>query len=221
MNANLLNQVFTGDAKGLTDQVAPASIDLIFTDPVYEQVEDYHWLATVAKRISKPKTALLTWQAITFLDKTLAAVTAAEVEYRWMIAHLKLNRVKEKFGSMGFCKWEPCIWFDPCGPTPRRRSMDVFNSVAFASGPSRHPWSKALDVVEKILLAFTKPGATVFDPFTGSGVVPVACKRTGRNFIAFEIDERRAAIARQWLGETSPPLYAAPETVLIQQKFID
>ncbi|HMW02258.1 MAG TPA: DNA methyltransferase, partial [Acidobacteriota bacterium] len=37
---------------------------------------------------------------------------------------------------------------------------------------------------ERLVLASSQREAVVFDPFCGSGTVPVVCKRLGRNFIA-------------------------------------
>ena len=54
------------------------------------------------------------------------------------------------------------------------------------------------------LVNMTLPGATVFDPFMGSGTTGVACVQTGRNFIGCEIDagyfeiaQRRITLAQQ------------------------
>jgi site-specific DNA-methyltransferase (adenine-specific) len=38
-------------------------------------------------------------------------------------------------------------------------------------------------------------GATVLDPYMGSGTTGIACLRTGRNFIGIEIDPRYYATA--------------------------
>ena len=59
-------------------------------------------------------------------------------------------------------------------------------------------WS--MDVVK------TPTGATVLDPFMGSGTTGIACLRTGRNFIGIEIDPKHYAtacerIAREIDGE--------------------
>jgi DNA modification methylase len=43
------------------------------------------------------------------------------------------------------------------------------------------------------------PGATVLDPYMGSGTTGVACIRTGRRFIGIEIDERHYEKARRRL----------------------
>jgi len=47
----------------------------------------------------------------------------------------------------------------------------------------------------------TDQGATVFDPFMGSGTTGVACVQTGRNFIGVEIDPTYYALAERRIRE--------------------
>lgn len=47
----------------------------------------------------------------------------------------------------------------------------------------------------------TDPGAVVLDTFMGSGSTAVACLRTGRNYIGFELDEKYHAIATGRVAE--------------------
>ena len=42
---------------------------------------------------------------------------------------------------------------------------------------------------------FVQPGATVLDPFMGSGTTGVACAKLGRRFIGIEIEPRYFDIA--------------------------
>jgi len=49
-------------------------------------------------------------------------------------------------------------------------------------------------------------GGVVLDPFCGSGTIPIATVMAGRNYLAFEIDERTAQVARERLRFTQPPL---------------
>lgn len=51
-----------------------------------------------------------------------------------------------------------------------------------------HPHTKPIDLIE--FLVMTHPGATVLDPFMGSGTTGVACMNLDRKFIGVEIDER-------------------------------
>jgi site-specific DNA-methyltransferase (adenine-specific) len=77
-------------------------------------------------------------------------------------------------------------------------------TVPFWSMPENtdHPTQKPEKLMAKILLASTRPGAVVLDPFGGSGTTAVVARKLGRNFIAIERDtlyclfaERRLEIA--------------------------
>ena len=45
--------VYTGDARELAPAIPDGSVDLIFTDPVYQNIDDYRWLAETAARVLK------------------------------------------------------------------------------------------------------------------------------------------------------------------------
>ncbi len=51
-----------------------------------------------------------------------------------------------------------------------------------------HPTQKPLEIVERMIKASCPPGGVVLDPFAGSGTSVAACLRTGRQYIAFEIN---------------------------------
>ena len=51
-------------------------------------------------------------------------------------------------------------------------------------------------LIEPCILAGSRPGDIVLDPFMGSGTTGAACCIEGRQFIGCEIDEQYAAIAR-------------------------
>jgi DNA modification methylase len=61
-------------------------------------------------------------------------------------------------------------------------------------------------------------GATVLDPFMGSGTTGVACVQTGRSFIGIEIDPGYFAIAQKRIAEAQLqmrlPLDDTPTTVI-------
>jgi modification methylase len=62
-----------------------------------------------------------------------------------------------------------------------------------AHGRKLHPTQKPEALLARVLLAASKPGDIVLDPFFGSGTTGAAAKRLGRSFIGFE---REAAYAR-------------------------
>jgi site-specific DNA-methyltransferase (adenine-specific) len=69
-----------------------------------------------------------------------------------------------------------------------------------------HPTEKPTAVIERCIEMTTPPGATVLDPFMGSGTTGVACVRTGRNFIGIEIDPTYFAIAERRIAEAQAQL---------------
>lgn len=81
--------------------------------------------------------------------------------------------------------------------------MAGFNSGAkTTNGEKRHPTQKPVEILVKMIEDSTEPGAVVLDTFMGSGSTAVACLRTGRNYIGFELDERYHAIATQRVLDT-------------------
>jgi site-specific DNA-methyltransferase (adenine-specific) len=70
-------------------------------------------------------------------------------------------------------------------------------SIPFWSMPenTEHPTQKPEKLLAKIILASTKKGDLVFDPFLGSGTTAVVAKKLGRKFIGIEIDEYYCALA--------------------------
>lgn len=66
---------------------------------------------------------------------------------------------------------------------------------------THHPTTKPVDLMQKLIVTHTQPGATILDPFMGSGTTGVACVKTGRNFIGIEIDPHYFAIAQKRIAE--------------------
>ena len=56
-------------------------------------------------------------------------------------------------------------------------------------------------LIERIVLASSAPGDMVLDPFAGVGTCPVVCKRHGRDFIAFEINQSFVRAGEERLRE--------------------
>lgn len=58
-----------------------------------------------------------------------------------------------------------------------------------------HPTQKPEKLLAKIILASSKEGDLVFDPFNGSGTTTVVAKKLGRSYLGVEIDETYSALA--------------------------
>jgi site-specific DNA-methyltransferase (adenine-specific) len=70
-------------------------------------------------------------------------------------------------------------------------------SIPFWSMPENtdHPTQKPEKLIAKLILASSKPGDFVFDPFMGSGTTCVAAKKLGRRFSGIEIDDEYCCMA--------------------------
>ena len=204
--AEYRNQIVTGDARKLAECIPDESVDLIFTDPVYNRIEDYEWLAETAARVLRPDSACLAFFGIGYLDDTLQALKHG-LTYRWQGLWYQSNRIGSH-ADMGFCLYSPFFWMEKGRSKRIKQTQDVAN-VPFTSGTNGkfHNWNKQPAVIMKYLDAFLIDGGIVLDPFTGGGVVPAVCKILNRNYIAFEIDPATAEMARERVLNTQPPLF--------------
>ena len=60
-----------------------------------------------------------------------------------------------------------------------------------------HPTQKPVALFEYLIRTYTSEGETVLDNCMGSGTTAIACMRTNRNFIGFELDENYYRIATE------------------------
>ena len=66
-----------------------------------------------------------------------------------------------------------------------------------------HPTVKPVALVADAILDCSKRGATVLDPFLGSGTTLIACERTGRVCYGLELDPQYVDTAiRRWQSLT-------------------
>ena len=72
------------------------------------------------------------------------------------------------------------------------------------AGRKAHPTQKPEALLTRILLAASKPGDVILDPFFGSGTTGAAAKRLGRRFIGIERDKTYIAAARKRIAAVEP-----------------
>ena len=72
------------------------------------------------------------------------------------------------------------------------------------NGQKAHPTQKPEGLLHRVLLAASKPGDVVLDPFFGTGTTGAAAKRLGRRFIGIERDEAYARLARERIEKVTP-----------------
>ncbi len=77
----------------------------------------------------------------------------------------------------------------------------------------KHPTQKPVELLERIVLAASRPGEVVLDPFSGSGTTGIAARRLGRRYIGIELNPEYADLAVQRLlaDGKDPNLYYASD----------
>src|SRR3954465_395040 len=78
-----------------------------------------------------------------------------------------------------------------------------------AAGRKVHPTQKPEALLARVLLAASRPGDVVLDPFFGSGTTGAVAKRLGRSFIGVERDRTYAAAALSRIAAGEPLAAAA------------
>ncbi|MBV6658825.1 MAG: modification methylase, partial [Devosiaceae bacterium] len=79
-----------------------------------------------------------------------------------------------------------------------------------ADGKKAHPTQKPEALLARVLLASTKPGDVVLDPFFGTGTTGAVAKKLGRRFIGLEREAVYADAAKMRIDAVEP----APEAAL-------
>lgn len=74
-------------------------------------------------------------------------------------------------------------------------------SIPFWSMPENtdHPTQKPEKLMAKLILASSRPGDVVFDPFLGSGTTSVVAKKLGRRYLGIELNNEYACLAEKRL----------------------
>jgi modification methylase len=96
-------------------------------------------------------------------------------------------------------------WVLPiCGGAEREKGED---------GAKAHPTQKPESLLYRILLACTKPGDVVLDPFFGTGTTGAVARRLGRRWIGIEREAAYVEVARARIASTLPLDESAMQTV--------
>lgn len=101
----------------------------------------------------------------------------------------RFQAASSQYGAGGRAAWTP----HPLGAKPK----DVFEIPVLCNGTrekTAHPTQKPEALLEKLLLAASRPGDIVLDPFSGSGTTLVVAERLGRYWIGCENNREYASL---------------------------
>lgn len=117
-------------------------------------------------------------------------VAQGELGRRPATDHLGYNVPWEETDGRRNCR---SVWSVPSEP---------YQGEHFATFPSK--------LIEPCVLAGSRPGDLVLDPFFGSGTTGEVAEKHGRRWIGFDISEKYGELAKQRTAQRSLPLGAQP-----------
>lgn len=210
--------IYHGDCRDLIPRLAA---DLVLTDPPYgvgvryggefdDFREDYwEWFAGMVEIMRDAAPVVVFTHRVTALQHLLG--------WQWVgVWHKPLSAGVRVGNSPVLPHWEPIFMYGIHSlGTKREMFSDVWsqNPIRVGNGALRgregwarvdtsgHPTPKPPKLYGALVRAFSDEGATVLDPFMGSGTTLREAKDLGRRAIGIEIEERYCEIAAKRLSQ--------------------
>lgn len=210
-------------------------VDAVITDPPYSA--NTHKMAKTNKGVGHEKT-IITFAAISGeqFDCVMAACLAASDG--WVVATCDYKHAARYYEAAEFVRLGAWVKPNPMPQISADRPGQGFETVLILhSGKTTKRWNrgggagvwicpthansevptqKPLALLSSFVADFTQEGATIADPFMGSGTTGVAALQQGRSFIGIECEERHFDIACKRMeqayaqGQLFEPAQAAP-----------
>ena len=194
------------------------SVDLTLTDIPYDGVNrDDGGLRT----LDKGKADIITFDLEEFL-KQVDRVTKGTIIIFCGMGQISTiyNYFAEKKGTVRLLIWEKnnpspmngqhiylsgietAVWFKKSGSTFNAKCKNTV--FRHNSGMSKeHPTEKPTKLLQELIMDNSKPGDLVFDPCFGSGSTLESAKRTGRDYLGFELNEQYFNIGKKRLEKNT------------------
>lgn len=191
-------QILVGDFRTKSVEIPENSVDIIFTDPPYddETVPLYEDLAIMAKRVLKPGGSLITYAGHHALPNIFPLMTPY-LRFWWTLC---LNYAEGPYnrlvGKNIFVEWKPLLWF----VKDNRWNNEFVSDKMNAPAPTKmeHDWQQG--EVDYYINKLSEPNGIVLDPFLGSGTTLIAALKVGRRGIGIELNSETAKIAKMRIG---------------------
>lgn len=188
-------RVITGDFRQV--DIPDNSVDLIFTDPPYEEksVPIYGDLSCFANNVLKPGGCCLAYVGIAFLPEALSEMKK-HLSYNWTCCASHRNGGAPYHALKIHNHWKPILWFYK---PPRKVYWSMFGDITTGGGKKEkdlHDWQQPIAEAEHFIRFLTSEGQTVLDPMCGSGTTLLAAQQLGRLPMGIEINPDTANNAR-------------------------
>jgi site-specific DNA-methyltransferase (adenine-specific) len=205
------NQVIHGDCTQVLQTLPSESVDLVVTDPPYFVRYRDRTGRSIANdsdpgsvlgafndvyRVLKPNTLCVSfygWNSIT------AFMTAWRHAGFTPVGHIVWHKGYASRSGFLNARHEQAYLLAKGRPAQPHRPLDDVQPWEY-SGNRIHPTEKAVSILEPFIQSFSRPGALVLDPFSGSGSALVAAALCGRCYLGIELEAKYVELARRRLN---------------------
>ncbi len=203
------NGIYCGDSRELAKAIPDESVDLIFTDPVYQNIDDYRWLAETGARVLREGGDALVYFGM-YHGAAVMAAMSEHLTWRWMLNEKKMTGGALIWSYRLFSHVIPLLWLTKGAVRKGMNRLDFKWSRGEGRGVN-HRWSKGAIRCSYWLNHFGLRDDIIWEPFCGGGAILSACKMLGRQYLAFEIEPATCELARERVRNTQPPLFVVQE----------
>ena len=176
-------------------QLPNKCVDLVLTDPPYGVGLD-EWDATLIDGWFEEVNRLS--------DNVVFTPGIRNIEEypkpKWIICWAKPGSTRRN-DTGGFNHWEPLLYY---GNKKVMVDFLYLPDVINHSDVNGHPCPKPINLFQWIIESLTEEGDIILDPFLGSGTTLLACKKTDRIGLGFEITPEYEHIIKQRMNSFIP-----------------
>lgn len=191
------------DAVAWLRSLAPASADLLLTDPPYmTDVDDVdafasEWALLALSRLKPSGRAYIFTGA--YPDELAAYLRVLGQAAGWTLDNVLVWTYRNTLGPsprMGYkLNWQACFYlYGPdaapldCPVMLEQFTVQDISAPDGRQGNRLHTWQKPAEIGERFIRHSTRPGDLIIDPFAGTGTFLEAGARLGRVAIGCDID---------------------------------
>ena len=183
-----------GDFRQVGNSIPDKSIDLIFTDPPYQEIMLYEDLAKFANRVLVDGGLCLSYIYQSRLQDVLNSM-AKYLTYNWLICAKNGGR-NGRDGYGWFVEYSPILVMRK-GEKLRNNQFTADFIQSTPVDKLLHNWEQSLTEAEYYIKHLSSTGARILDPFLGSGTTAIATTNCGgREFVGVESDKDVFDVAR-------------------------
>lgn len=213
-----INKIHCMDALDGLKQIPDESIDLIITDPPYNinlKPQRGKTKSILNDNLSEKDFSFFLNNIFIEIHRVLKKDAFVFVFVGWSTIPIFRNVLDNKFNLKSMPIWvknnfgigyytrpqyEPILFYIKGKKKKLKKPVSDVFKFKKVHRPI-HSCEKPVALIEHILKHFSENNDVVLDPFMGSGTTAVACKKNGRNYIGFELEQKYVDIANKRLEQ--------------------